>query len=553
MPLSFSLALIAGLVSFLSPCVLPLVPAYIGYMGGRVTNTAAAQVSGGAAVLVKPTLSSRFSILLHGFAFVAGFTFVFVTLGLLSTAFISQIGGQNLSSVIGVISRAGGLLIILFGLHFMGVLPSILNRVLTHNHWLNTPLIGLAAIVIVGAALLWILVDWLLALPLFVLFLLWLFLGGAFSQPQSFWTNAILQLQRALYTDTRRQMVAQGHQSYAGSAIMGVVFAAGWTPCIGPTYGAILTMSAVTGDVAKAGSLLLAYSLGLGIPFIVAAFLLEGAEQILRRLRRVLHTIELVSGAFLIVIGVLVASGELQSISQFFANQTSDLSSNIEYCYANLTQGQLPLSGFVNCVQTYKSNAGDTVVNTVPEPAATAQPSAPDSPSATQQASSASLSSIADAPSIMSIASNSAQTRPVGLEIGAAAPGFSSTTDQGANFALADQHGEVVLLNFWATWCVPCKTEMPEFQKAYAAKANQGLLIVGVNDNESADQITGFRSQFGLTFPLVVDAGARIQQMYGIRSYPTTYVLDRNGTIVARNFGALTVDQIDALIAQALA
>ncbi len=552
MPLSFSLALIAGLVSFLSPCVLPLVPAYIGYMGGRVTNTAAAQAPNGAVVLVRPTLASRFSIMLHGFAFVAGFAFVFVTLGLLSTAFLNQIGGQNLSTIIGIISRGGGLLIILFGLHFMGILPSILSRILANNHWLNTPLIGFAAIVIVGAALLWILADWLMALPLFALFLLWVFLGGAFTQPQIFWTKLILQIQRALYTDTRRQMVAQGHQSYAGSAIMGVVFAAGWTPCIGPTYGAILTMSAVTGDVAKAGALLLAYSLGLGIPFIITAFLLEGAEQILRRLRRSLRVIELVSGAFLIAIGVLVASGELQSISQFFANQTSDLSSNIEYCYANLTQGQIPLSGFVNCVQTYKSNAGNTIVNTIPEAAATAQPSDPAIVSATQQAS-ASLSSIADAPSIVSIASNSAQTRPVGLEIGDAAPGFSSTTDQGANFALADQQGKIVLLNFWATWCVPCKTEMPEFQKAYAAKASHGLVIVGVNDNESADQITRFRSQFGLTFPLVVDDGAHIQQMYGIRSYPTTYVLDRNGAIVARNFGAMTVDQIDKLIAQALA
>src|SRR5215213_6975043 len=95
MQLSFSLALIAGLVSFLSPCVLPLVPAYIGYMGGRVTNTVAAQ-TGGSTVIVRPTLGSRFSTLLHGLAFVGGFTFVFVAIGLLSTAFASQIGRQNI-------------------------------------------------------------------------------------------------------------------------------------------------------------------------------------------------------------------------------------------------------------------------------------------------------------------------------------------------------------------------------------------------------------------------------------------------------------------------
>src|SRR5579871_1021530 len=148
MPLSFSLALIAGLVSFLSPCVLPLVPAYIGYMGGRVTNTVAAQSAGGAAIRIRPTLGSRFSTLLHGLAFVAGFAFVFVTLGLLGTAFVTEIGRQNINVVTGIIGRAGGLLIILFGLHFMGILPAILNRIIARKHILNTPLIAIAAVII---------------------------------------------------------------------------------------------------------------------------------------------------------------------------------------------------------------------------------------------------------------------------------------------------------------------------------------------------------------------------------------------------------------------
>lgn len=178
MQLSFSLAMIAGLVSFLSPCVLPLVPAYIGYMGGRVTNTVAAQTAGGA-IALKPTLSSRFSTLMHGVAFVAGFTFVFVAIGLLSTAFVNQIGRQNVNVVTGIIGRAGGLLIIFFGLHFMGVLPSIFRRLLERRQLLSTPLVSVAVALIVGAALLWIFEDWLFALPLFVLMVLWLVLGAA--------------------------------------------------------------------------------------------------------------------------------------------------------------------------------------------------------------------------------------------------------------------------------------------------------------------------------------------------------------------------------------
>ncbi|MCZ2095063.1 MAG: cytochrome c biogenesis protein CcdA [Anaerolineae bacterium] len=204
MQLSFTLAMIAGLVSFLSPCVLPLVPAYIGYMGGRVTNTVAAQTAGGA-IALKPSIGSRFSTLLHGLAFVGGFTFVFVAIGLLSTAFVNQIGRQNVNVITGIIGRAGGLLIIFFGLHFMGVMPSIFRRLLERRQLLNNVLITIAAALIAGVTLLWIFEDWLFALPLLVLVLLWMLLGGGFTQPEAFWTKLIVGIQRALYTDTRKR------------------------------------------------------------------------------------------------------------------------------------------------------------------------------------------------------------------------------------------------------------------------------------------------------------------------------------------------------------
>ena len=350
------LAFLAGLVSFLSPCVLPLVPAYIGYMGGRVTNTVAAQTMSGTAVLVKPTFVSRLSTFIHGVAFVGGFTFVFVTLGLLANIVVQRlIGGQIIALVLDIIARVGGLLIIFCGLHFMGVVPSILRWLLARERILANPLFTAVFAFVAGSLILWAFVDWLIGVPVLLLFILWLILGGGFTRPAHFWTRNIQVFFNALYADTRRQMVASGQQSFSSSALMGVVFAAGWTPCIGPIYGSILTMSATGSDTGQAVILLVAYSLGLGIPFLLCALLLDGAQTVLRKMQRHLRKIELVTGAFLVLIGIFVATGNLQRLSQNFANQFADFSIQLEECVIGVTQGEIPLSELTNCINMQES------------------------------------------------------------------------------------------------------------------------------------------------------------------------------------------------------
>ncbi|MEZ4667312.1 MAG: cytochrome c biogenesis protein CcdA [Anaerolineae bacterium] len=156
--LTFGILFVAGLISFVSPCVLPLVPAYIGYMGGRVTNTVATQVAtgaGGGQIAMRPSTSTRFSTALHGVFFVLGFTFVFVTIGLLSTALVQQIGGSNINLVTGIIGRLGGVLIIFFGLHFMGVMPRFFNWLLAKGSILANPLVTVVMALFVAAFIMW--------------------------------------------------------------------------------------------------------------------------------------------------------------------------------------------------------------------------------------------------------------------------------------------------------------------------------------------------------------------------------------------------------------
>lgn len=530
MELSFSLAFIAGLVSFLSPCVLPLVPAYIGYMGGRVTYTVAAQA--GTAQVAQPTLSSRVSTITHGLAFVGGFTFVFVALGLLGTAFIQQIGARNLSFVTDIIGRVGGVMIIFFGLHFMGVVPALFRRLLTRSSLTSTPVFSIAFAIAVSALVLWAFVDWLIALPIIAIILLWMFLGGAFTQPQAFWQRAIASIQRALYADTRRQMVAKGQQSYASSALMGVVFSAGWTPCIGPIYGAILTMALTNNDIAQAGGLLVAYSLGLGVPFLLTAALLDSAQTILRGFQRHLRKVELVSGAFLIAIGLLVASGSMQNMSRVFSTQFADFSYRLEECVLELNEGRITIGQFIGCVNADTRAAAAEAAVSAPEAA------------------------LESAPSILDLAgaaSAEGVERTVGTAIGSLAPDFQTVSAGGEPFTLSDHRGEVVLLNFWATWCGPCREEMPVFENAYQRQADDGLLIVGVNFDESARDVSNFGEEFGLSFPLVLDEGGDIQKLYGVRAYPTTYLIDRDGAIIAYHAGPLSELQIQNLIRDALA
>jgi cytochrome c-type biogenesis protein len=232
MQVSLGLAMLAGLASFFSPCVLALVPAYVGYLGGRSVTPQG------------PTVENRWSTFAHGLAFVLGFSLVFVALGAAASAI-----GVLLFDARQWISRIGGVVVILFGLHTMGVL--------------NIPLFDM---------------------------------------------------------DTRRQALPGTNLGYLGSALMGVFFSAGWAPCVGPVLGTILTLALNSGQLNQGVTLLSAYSIGLAVPFLLAALGIGRIAELLRRRGRTVRSISLATGVVLVVVGVLLTSGRLE---QFFARFSS--------------------------------------------------------------------------------------------------------------------------------------------------------------------------------------------------------------------------------------
>lgn len=218
---SAGIAFVAGLASFLSPCVLSLVPAYIGYLGGR----AAGGESDG---------RNRWRTFTHGLAFVVGFTLVFLIFNII----VSAVGGL-LFELRTWIARIGGLIIIIFGLHMIGV----------------------------------------------------------FRIP-------------FLEYDLRIHSSVNQNWGYFSSILMGVVFSAGWSPCVGPVLGAILTLSANGANIWLGTGLGLAYSAGLAIPFLLAALGIGWVTTILRKYAKVMHYVEILMGIILVVIGIFLALGK---------------------------------------------------------------------------------------------------------------------------------------------------------------------------------------------------------------------------------------------------
>jgi cytochrome c-type biogenesis protein len=224
-------AFVAGLVSFLSPCVLPLVPGYVSLISGVGVEE----------LKVQETHVLR-KVMLNSIAFILGFSIVFITLGALSTE-VGQLASQYKSTL----ARVAGVVIILFGLHLTGILPI-----------------------------------------------------------------------KALYADKRLHNVKGGSTPW-GAFVIGFAFAFGWTPCVGPILGVILGLAAAQNSVSEGILLLTVYSMGLAVPFLLAALGIERFMKFYGGFRRHMHAVEIASGGLLMALGVLLVLGKFTLLARYFS------------------------------------------------------------------------------------------------------------------------------------------------------------------------------------------------------------------------------------------
>ncbi|MGD9894591.1 MAG: TlpA family protein disulfide reductase [Dehalococcoidia bacterium] len=142
--------------------------------------------------------------------------------------------------------------------------------------------------------------------------------------------------------------------------------------------------------------------------------------------------------------------------------------------------------------------------------------------------------------------------RPPAAEIGRAAPDFRLTRLDGGELQLSDLRGSVVILNFWATWCAPCRQEMPEFVRIYSTMHGQGLEIVAVDLQEAEGQVQSFVDEFGMRFPILFDRSGEVARTYRVNQLPVTLIIDRDGVVRATKYGPVTPDFLQAELAKVL-
>lgn len=379
--ISLALVFVEGLVSFLSPCVLPIIPIYMGYLAGNSNEKR----------------NSNKKVLL----FIISFIF-----GILLAIFLMNASINLLQSFLKehmtLFVRIGGILIVLLGIYQLGFIKiNFLQRTFRFS----------------------------------------------------------------LKTDNKMNVMV--------AFIMGFTFSFAWTPCIGPALSSILLLAASSGDFWYSNFLMIIYAFGFTLPFLVLGLFTNKALNWLNSHRDIVKYTTKIGAVILIIFGLMMFSGKLNTISN----------------YMSPSQGQVSTNQAENSDDSV--NYGNALLNQDDKP-----------------------------------------------------------------ISLADYHGKVVFLNFWATWCPPCQREMPEIQKLsekYQNSEDIAILTVVMPGGQEMDAagIKKFLKEKGFTMPVIFDDG-RLSSSFQITSLPTTYMFDRDGNVYGSVVGQLSSDMMENIIDRTL-
>lgn len=412
------LVFIEGIVSFFSPCILPILPIYLSIL----SNSSVESLKEGKTNFI------RSSLFKNTIFFALGISTTFFILGS-SVRVLSMFFSENKDLIMFI----GGIIIIIMGLFYMGIIKSsILNR-------------------------------------------------------------------------EKRFNVKFKEMKAITAFILGFTFSFGWTPCIGPILASVLVMVSSSTNHLSANLLIAVYTIGFILPFIITSMFYSKLFKAIDKIKSNMEIIKKIGGLILIVSGILMMVNGFGSISKHFnIPQNSKIESNQE-----------------DNKQANSNNKEDSSSDTGGQK---------DSNDGNNE------SGAKDEERIKSI-------------------DFTLTDQYGKTHKLSDYEGKVVFLNFWATWCPPCKEEMPHIEQLYKdyKKNNEDVVILGVASPNlgregSREHVINFLKEEGYTFPVALDEDGALAYQYGINAFPTTFIIDKEGYVTQYIPGAMDKETMASFI-----
>lgn len=425
-----------GILSFFSPCVLPLIPLYIGYLSGGTGVTGE-----DGRIYYK-----RSKVMIHTVCFVIGISFTFFLLGIGVSALGSFFRSNQL-----LFARLGGILVILFGLYQLG------------------------------------------------------FLGS----------SSLLGKERRLSVSFDKLAM-----SPFTALLMGFTFSFAWTPCVGPALASVLIMAASATTKTLGFMLIGVYTLGFILPFLAVGFFTTSVLEFFKKHRNVTQNAGKVAGALMVLMGLLMFTGKMNSVTGYLSSVKSPFTQESQ----KQEEETEPSTEEPVTKETKESTAAEDT---------TAESGSDEGESGETESGEDALLPAID---------------------------FTLTDQFGKTHSLSDYKGKTIFLNFWATWCPPCRAEMPDIQKLYETYDTEGddaLIVLGVaapNDGDEKDEegIKKFLNENGYTYPVLMDTDAELFSAYGIYSYPTTFMIDRDGNVFGYASGQLSEDTMKSIIEQTM-
>lgn len=431
---------IQGLLSFFSPCVLPLIPLYVGYLAGGAAK------EGDDGTIEYP----RKKVLVNTLFFVVGVSFAFFLLGFGFTA-LGQFftGNQRAFSVV------AGIVMAAFGLYMLGAFGK--TRVIETEHRLPFNL-------------------------------------GRFAM------NPLVAL------------------------VLGFTFSFAWTPCVGPVLASVLLMASSSASAATGFALVGVYTVGFVLPFLAVGLFTGEVLRFFRTHGNVVKYTVKVGGALLIVMGVMTVTGWMNGVTSYLSS----------FGAAPVAQEQPADQGAADV-----ENGGG-----------------PDGSGPSDGASGS------DRPSGSGSADAGAASKD-GMRMAPNAD-LVLVDQDGTEHRLSDYRGKTVFLNFFATWCGPCQREIPDIEALYRDRGeNAGeVVVLGVanpktsehpqNSDVGVDEVEAFIDEYGITYPVLMDTTGQLFSSFGVSSFPTTFMIDKDGYVFGYAAGMLTADVMDNIVDQTI-